>query len=71
MIYYTVDMKKGYPVRFYDTETMRIGTFRGPFRDPGAASQEYKACCCAWAAEYLDSAAFDEMLRKVRARYRK
>ena len=33
--------KKGFPVKYVDPETFRMKTFRGPFADPGEASQEF------------------------------
>ncbi|SRR5258707_15457365 len=33
--------KKGLPVKYVDLETFRVKTFRGPFADPGEASQEF------------------------------
>ena len=43
-LFYTVYTDRpGYPVRYLNRGTCHTGWFVGPFRDPGAASQEFQA----------------------------
>jgi hypothetical protein len=56
-LFYTVLCDRpSYPVRYINRQTCHTGYFTGPFRDPGAASQEFQACVggTTWDCHYLD-----------------
>ena len=67
LAFYTVVCdRKGYPFKYIDPETSYLKTFRGPFSDPGEASQEFQMAlggaekCC-----YLDEQQFQGKARAL------
>ncbi len=66
LTFYTVLCdQEGYPVKYVDPETSRIKTFRGPFDDPGEASQEFQACVGGQESCYLEPAPFQAKARAL------
>jgi 8-oxo-dGTP diphosphatase len=72
LTFYTVLCdQEGYPVKYLDPTTSRVKTFRGPFDDPGEASQEFQACVGGQESCYLEPAPFQakaQALAKLRRR---
>jgi hypothetical protein len=56
--------KQGFPVKYVDSETFQMKTFRGLFADPGEASQEFLMTLKGVRGCYLEPLAFQ---RKARA----
>jgi hypothetical protein len=66
LTFYTVRCDKtGYPVKFCAPPIYRVKTFRGPFGDPGEASQEFKACIGGEGSCYLELAHFQAKVRAL------
>ena len=69
LTFYTVLCdQEGYPVKYVDPQTSRIKTFRGPFDDPGEASQEFQACVGGQESCYLEPAPFQAKARALAKR---
>ena len=68
LAFYTVSCcRKGYPVKYIDPETYHVKTFRGPFGDPGQASQEFQISARLGGVElcYLDERQFQGKARAL------
>ena len=68
LAFYTVMCnREGYPVKYIDPDTYRVKTFRGPFSDPGEASQEFQANIAQAGATscYLDEQHFQGKARAM------
>ena len=66
LTFYTVLCdQEGYPVKYVDPATSRVKTFRGPFDDPGEASQEFQACVGGQESCYLEPAQFQAKARAL------
>lgn len=68
LAFYTVLCEeRGYPVKYIDATTWKVKRLKGPFADPGEASQEFKASIGHETSCYLPPQQFQAKARALAA----
>lgn len=64
MLYTVKKMRRSWRVQYI--EANQVKTFNGTFGDPGAASQEFKACVGGEDSQYLEPHAFESKVKQIK-----